>query len=154
MDDGTPRFSSLLSSTLVKAGTPAAAPVPPTDGTEDGGDGGDGDEAPTSGLPAAWAGLGTAPKQPTALKNTDFRAALLPFLAKSSTHDSGAASDKPKGKKKGKRSADDSDDEAEPAPALTLDKSPAEALGVPSGLVLRKTKAAPEKKRKTEKIKF
>ena len=143
-DDGTPRFSSLLSSTIVKlsagggGGDSEAGGGDGETGGDGAGDGGDGGES------------GAKP-----LKNADFRAALLPFLAKSSSTPSADASEHDKGAAAKKRRArgDESDDDAEPAPPLSLDKSAAAPGGL--GLILRKTKAAPEKKRKGgDKIKF
>lgn len=156
-DDAAPRFSSLLSSTIIKANdsSPEAR-----SGGEGAGDaaaesdcGADADGHNDSDVTGA---IGPAmPAAPKLLKNADFRAAMLPFLSKpaaeepSYTYAEGGSGKAGKGKKGKKRRAnEDSDSEGEAQAPVVLDKS--EPAG--AGLVLRKTKAQPEKKKKSGPI--
>ena len=93
-----------------------------------------------------------------ALKNSDFRNALLPFLSRPpEVHDERGGKKRDGGKPKRRRD-DDSDDDAEPPPPLSLNKSDAAGAAAAGGLVLRKTKGADKKRSKSGpssvKIKF
>ncbi|EOD21238.1 hypothetical protein EMIHUDRAFT_241505 [Emiliania huxleyi CCMP1516] len=96
------------------------------------------------------------------LSNSDFRNALLPFLASKKANGEGEGEDggdRKRKKKKKRRRGDDSDDsDAEPPPPLKLDKAAA-AVDPGGGFVLRKQKAQPGKRgptssKKEPKIKF
>ena len=126
MDDGIPRFSSLVSSTMVQTldgsgGADFGSGEGAGGGEGNGGGEAEGDESSSS-LPVR--------------SNDDFRSALLPFLA---AKPAVAESAKPKskkgkaGKKRGR--GEDSDSEVE-APDFT---GPA-AETADGGLILRKTK--------------
>jgi hypothetical protein len=158
-DDGTPRFSSLLSSTLLRAtdvadtGRAGGAGNGETEGEDD--DGGEGGGGGGGGGDADVVGGESA----RPLNNSDFRDALLPFLSKSAAvRDESAGGKRRDGGKPKRRRDDDSDDDAEPPPPLSLSKSDAAAAAAPGGLVLRKTKGVDKKRSKSgsssTKIKF
>ena len=147
-EDTAPRFSGLLSSTLVR-----------DDGQHVGVEGSDGQDLPTTSAAAnetqngAGADEGSDPESEDAvpaLKNADFRAALLPFLVKPvSDPDPRDAQRQKRGKRGKKRGAHEDSEDDEPAAPIVLDKNDPAA-----GLVLRKEKAQVKKKGSTVKIKF
>jgi pSer/pThr/pTyr-binding forkhead associated (FHA) protein len=142
IDDDTPRFDSLVSSTVVPASTPADA-IREQVGAAFATEGQEGEEGEMGGI----IGPSGPEEQPT-LKNDDFRSALLPFLTRKAPEPS-VADGKSKTKKGKKRRADDSDSDGEPPPPVVLDKSePA------MGLVLRKEKTKAKATKSTVKIKF
>lgn len=167
-DDSTPRFSSLLSSTLLRPAGPELPTGPePLKGTnataketaasaDESAEVGEVpvDEEGENGTASASIGP-SGPEAPLPLKNADFRNALLPFLGAPKPVDELSSmrngSEKAKGKRSKKRKAnDDSESDCDaPPPPMVLDKSdPA------GGLVLRKEKAVVSKKKSSAKIKF
>ena len=133
-DDGTPRFSSLLSSTIVPA-DPAA---------NGGGDGGDAEGGAAGDVDGAEAKK----------SNSDFRNALLPFLSAPPVNKVAEAGKGGKKGKKRRKGGDDSESDGEPAPPLSLDKNEPSTGGPSGGLILRKTggganKGGPAKKAKS-----